>query len=225
MFRILTRWHRVGSSSCSLDNIPLVPNLLLCHFCTLFRGPLATLSQLSFVSYGCGCQFFWSGTVLLLRMRGREVTCLSAFLPTHSSCNQTIQQDFVEVLLGTCMIKYIRPSMRSFDHVFEELGGFTIGLEWWPWIARTSARVLLSLLRQQVSTRTLFDPNFQLFQPPLGGYVWNNVRKIHPLPSLLPPYLPTFVWLASRARRRQHLGNSALNSLKIIFGSCEFLPL
>ena len=34
-----------------------------------------------------------------LRMRGREVTCLSALFPACSSCNQTIQHNFVGGLL------------------------------------------------------------------------------------------------------------------------------
>ena len=36
-----------------------------------------------------------------LRMSGREATGLSAFFPASSSCNQSSQQNFVEVLLGT----------------------------------------------------------------------------------------------------------------------------
>ena len=56
-----------------------------------------------------------------LWMHGREVACLSAFSPACSSCNQIIQQNYVEVMLGTGMSNYIPPSVRYFDHVFEEL--------------------------------------------------------------------------------------------------------
>ena len=53
-FRMLTRWCRVGSSSCSSNTIPLVPKvrlpLLRLHF-VVFRGPLATVSQLFIFSY------------------------------------------------------------------------------------------------------------------------------------------------------------------------------
>ena len=65
-----------------------------------------------------------------VRMRGRELACLSAFFPACSSSNQTIQQNCVEELLGTGMLNYIRPSMRYFDHVFEEQNKeLAIGLE------------------------------------------------------------------------------------------------
>ena len=56
-----------------------------------------------------------------LRMRGRDVTCFSAFVPVCSSCNQTIQQNCVEVLLGSQMINYILPSLRYFDYVCKDL--------------------------------------------------------------------------------------------------------
>ena len=58
----------------------------------------------------------------VLRMGGREVTCLSAFSSACSSCNQTIQQNFIEVLPEHEIINYIRPSVRYVGQVFEELG-------------------------------------------------------------------------------------------------------
>ena len=67
----------------------------------------------------CGCQLFGSNTALRCWVfRGREVTCSYAVFPAYSSCKQTIQQNFVDVLLGTGMINYLRPSMRYFDHIF-----------------------------------------------------------------------------------------------------------
>ena len=53
-------------------------------------------------------------------MSGRERTCLSSLLAC-ASCNQTVQQIWVTVLLGTCMTNGLRPSVRHFDHVVEEL--------------------------------------------------------------------------------------------------------
>ena len=50
----------------------------------------------------CGCQLLGSSTALRCWvMRGREVTCSYAVFPAYSSCKQTIQQNFVDVLLGT----------------------------------------------------------------------------------------------------------------------------
>ena len=62
----------------------------------------------------------WFRSAFLL-MCGLEETCVSVFCPTCSSCNETSQHNCVEVLLGTFGINYIRPSVRYFDHVFEEL--------------------------------------------------------------------------------------------------------
>ena len=51
----MTRWHRVGSSRCSLNNIPLVSKsflpLLRRHVHGFSGGPLASVSQLAMVSY------------------------------------------------------------------------------------------------------------------------------------------------------------------------------
>ena len=53
-FRMLTRWYRIDSSSCSMDNIPLVPKVHLAFvaasLCGFPRGLFAMLSQLSMVS-------------------------------------------------------------------------------------------------------------------------------------------------------------------------------
>ena len=52
------------------------------------------------------------------------------------------------------MMNYIRPSMRYFNHVLQELEVRNL-------TARTVAGKLSSLLYQQVSKRSLFDPDFQ----------------------------------------------------------------
>ena len=53
-------------------------------------------------------------------MRGREVTCLSACFPTCSSCNQTIQHNFVEKTVGNLNDELLS-SMRNLDYVLEKL--------------------------------------------------------------------------------------------------------
>ena len=54
-FKMLTIWYRVGSTSCILNNSPMVPKLRLpllqASCCGGFRGQPATLSQLIMVSY------------------------------------------------------------------------------------------------------------------------------------------------------------------------------
>ena len=59
-FRMLTRRCRVGSSSCSLNNFPLVPKLRppsLLRFFVVIPDSLATLPQLSMISCArlCSC--------------------------------------------------------------------------------------------------------------------------------------------------------------------------
>ena len=61
-------------------------------------------------------------------MRDCEVARLFVFSSACSSCNQTIQQNCVEVLLGTRMINDIRSFVQYFDH-FLKNSGFPVGLE------------------------------------------------------------------------------------------------
>ena len=76
----------------------------------------------------------WMSTLLIWncftfpRIRDREAAYLSVFFPVYSSSNKFLQQSFVEILLTTWMINYIRPIIRHFDHVFEELG-----IRNWTW--------------------------------------------------------------------------------------------
>ena len=48
------------------------------------------------------------------RLRSDMLVCVLAC----SSWNQTIQQNVVQVLLGTWVVNEIRPSERNLDHVF-----------------------------------------------------------------------------------------------------------
>ena len=67
-FRMLTRWYRIGSSSCSLNNFPLVPNLRLSfrrHFVDFPRSTCAFVPTFQFFRT---CGYFLACTYDSLRL-------------------------------------------------------------------------------------------------------------------------------------------------------------
>ena len=105
----------------------------------------------------------WLPTLLIrccfafLRMRGREVTCLSAFFPARSCCQQICQQNFVKVL-GTTIL--IHPSTRCLDHMFMQNSGIAqLFLSNHLELAQNICwSAFITLLKKRVSKRTPFNP-------------------------------------------------------------------
>ena len=152
-------------------------------------------------------------------MRGCEVTCLSAFFSVCSSGSQTVQQNLVEVLLGTWMPNDICPSVQYFDNVFEKLRihywsrAMTLNSSNVGWSA---VIMLLTTSFKTVSVRS----QFQLFEPHFCGWSRIDVRQLFPLFSTgFQGQAPSMPWKFGSDLK------IFVDSLEIICCSCEFLAL
>ena len=80
------------------------------------------------------------------------------------------------------MVNHIRPSVRYFDHVFEELGV----RKWSRAVILNSSkvcwRVTVTLVPESLKTNSV-QSQFQFFQPLFGGDFRVDVRK--PFPNYL----------------------------------------